>query len=290
MARVVYVNGRYLHYREAATHVEDRGYQFADAVYDVCEVWKGNLVELDEHLGRLYRSLEQIRISFSMTRAVLIQIIKRLVRYNHIVDGHVYIQVTRGVAPRQHEIPSFSLSPSLVVIAKHAKVEKLEGLARKGVDVVTAPDIRWSRVDLKTTSLLPNVLAKEEAISSGAGEAWFIDRDGNVTEGSSCNAWIVTQDRTLITRPAGEASGILGGVTRKSVILKLAPALGLKVEERPFTVLEAKNALEAFNTAAIILIMPVISIDGSPIGTGKPGEVSQSLREAFHKYTDLTPV
>jgi len=211
------------------------------------------------------------------------------VRLNYVVNGHVYIQVTRGVSPRQHGFPNPVEPATIVIIARHGDIAKCDKLALDGVSVVTCPDIRWGRVDLKTTALLPNVLAKETAFKKCAGEAWFVDKNGYVTEGSACNAWIVGHDGTLITRPVGHGD-ILPGVTRKSLIFRVAPELGLRVEERAFTVEEAQNALEAFNTAAIILVMPVTSVDGIPIGSGCPGDTVQSLRSAFHRFASVTKV
>jgi D-alanine transaminase len=286
MSRVAYVNGRYVAHRDAAVHVEDRGYQFADAVYEVCEVKGGRLIDERRHMLRLERSLTELAIPAPMSEASLGVVLREVVRRNHVDDGIVYLQVTRGVAPRNHAFPAPAVEPSVVVTARRIDRALGEKRAREGVLVITIPENRWARVDIKTVSLLPNVLAKQKAREAGAFEAWFIDRDGFVTEGSSTNAWIVTGDKTLVTRPAD--FGILRGITR-SVILDLAACHGLRVEERRFSVEEAVAAREAFLTAASTLVMPVVGVDGKPIADGKPGRVATELRARFHEAAETAP-
>jgi len=287
MSRIAYVNGRYVIHRDAAVHIEDRGFQFADAVYEVCEVKGGRLVDEARHMDRLRRSLSELRIAMPMDRASLGVILREVIRRNRIRDGIVYLQVTRGVAPRHHAFPASEVSPGLVVTARPVDLTEGEQRARHGVAVVTTPDNRWGRVDIKTVGLLPNVLAKQGAKEAGAFEAWFVDEDGFVTEGSSTNAWILTRDGTLVTHPADR--GILRGITR-IVVLELAEKEGIPVEERRFSLAEAYSAKEAFITAASTIVMPVINLDGRPIGDGKPGPVATRLRSIFHGQAETGPV
>lgn len=284
MSRIAYVNGRYLPHRDASVHVEDRGYQFADGVYEVCEVLGGRLVDERRHLDRLDRSLRELSIAAPMSRAALATVLKEVVRRNGVRDGMVYLQVTRGVARRDHAFPAPDTVPSVVVTARRTDREAQEALARKGVAVITVPENRWPRVDIKSVSLLPNVLAKQMAKEAGAREAWFVDADGYVTEGASTNAWIVTAERTIVTRPADH--GILRGITR-TVAFEVAADLGYTVEERAFTVAEAHAAEEAFISAATTVIMPVVAIDGTPVGAGVPGPVAMALRLKFHDFSEI---
>lgn len=286
MSRIAYVNGRYLPHVQAAVHIEDRGYQFADGVYEVCEVREGRLVDERRHLDRLERSLKEIRLDPPMPRVALQVVLRETLRRNRVCNGIVYLQVTRGVARRDHAFPPAGTRPSLVVTARSIDRDKLEAVAEAGVSVITVPDNRWERVDIKTTALLPNVLARQAARDRGAREAWFVDREGFVTEGSSSNAWIVTKDGMIVTRPATE--GILKGITR-SVALEVAEAQGLRVEERRFAVKEALAAREAFLTSASQSVMPVVEIDGQKIGNGKPGTVARTLRARFHEIAEIAP-
>ncbi|HEV7416073.1 MAG TPA: D-amino-acid transaminase [Tianweitania sediminis] len=277
MPRIAYVNGRYVAHRAAAVHIEDRGYQFADGVYEVCEVARGFIVDSTRHLDRLDRSLRELQIAQPMARKPLISVMREVIRRNLVTDGMVYLQVSRGVAPRDHVFPT-GIKSALVVTAKPVDPRLGAAKAEKGVKVITVPENRWERVDIKSVGLLPNVLAKQKAKEAGAQEAWFIDPDGTVKEGASTNAWIITRDGVLVTRPAD--TGILRGVTRTTLI-DLAKKLDLTVEERPFTVEEAQAAREAFITAATTLVMPVVEIDGRPVANGHPGTVAASLRNAF---------
>lgn len=280
MSRIAYVNGRYLRHGNASVHVEDRGYQFGDGVYEVCEVRAGDLIDEIPHLDRLDRSLAELEMASPMPRAALRLVLRETVRRNRVVHGLVYLQVTRGVARRDHAFPKPGTRPAIVVTAKSINRDRLAGLAEKGVAVITCPDIRWTRVDVKSISLLPNCLAKQAARQRGAFEAWLIDRDGYVTEGASTNAWIVTEDDVLVTRQADQS--ILNGVTRRA-LADIAVSQGLKIEERPFTVADALRGREAFVSASTLAAMPVISIDGVPVGSGKPGPIAQRLWQHFRE-------
>jgi D-alanine transaminase len=285
MFRIAYVNGRYRQYRDAAVHVEDRGYQFSDGVYEVCEVRDGHLVDERRHMARLGRSLAALKIAAPMSDAALAAVLRETVARNRVRNGIVYLQVTRGVARRDHAFPASHAAPAMVVTARRLDRSKSAHEAAQGVSVVTVPDNRWGRVDIKSISLLPNVLAKQTARERGAREAWFVDRDGFVTEGSSSNAWIVTEDGRLLTRPADHS--ILRGVAR-TVVLDVARAHNVKVEERPFTVQEAYAAHEAFMTAASQIVLPVVRIDGRPIGQGTPGAIATALRRDFHRFAEVS--
>lgn len=278
MPRVAYVNGRYLRHADAAIHIEDRGYQFADGVYEVCEVARGYIMDMTRHLDRLDRSLRELEIAGPMARPALTAVMREVIRRNRVVNGMVYLQVTRGVAPRDHVFPAPGVKPALVITAKRTDPAAAAKKAETGLKVITVPENRWDRVDIKSVGLLPNVLARQKAKAAGAQEAWFIDPDGTVKEGAATNAWIVTKDGRLVTRPADH--GILRGITRATVI-DVAAKLGLKVEERGFTVEEAKQAREAFLTAATTVVMPVVEIDGATVANGHPGSVALSLRQSF---------
>jgi D-alanine transaminase len=284
MSRIAYVNGRYLPRESAAVAVEDRGYQFADGVYEVCEVRGGRLIDERRHMARLSRSLGELRITQPMSFAALGIVLRETVRRNRVRDGIVYVQVTRGVARRDFAFPSRDTRPSLVVTARSNDLASLEHIAAQGIAVVTVPDIRWGRVDIKTVALLPNVLAKQAAREQGAREAWLVDKQGRVTEGSQSNAWIVSRDGTLITRQVG--NDILSGITR-SVVIDVVRAQGLALEERAFTVEEAYAAREAFITSASQIVLPVVSIDGRPVGNGAPGLVATALRRDYHRHAEV---
>jgi D-alanine transaminase len=283
LARIAYVNGRYLVARDAMIHIEDRGYQFSDGVYEVCEVRGGHVIDERRHLARLQRSLDELRISFPMSPAALGVVMRETISRNRVRDGIVYLQVTRGVARRDHAFPPAGTRPSMIVTARSLDSAGNEKTAAEGIAVITVPDNRWERVDIKSISLLPNVLAKQAAREQGANEAWFVDRDGRVTEGSSSNAWIVTMAGKVVTRAADK--GILRGITR-SVLLDVIAAQGLAFEERPFTVEEAYGAREAFLTSASLIILPVVRIDGRPVGNGAPGTLATALRKDFHRYAE----
>lgn len=277
MPRIAYVNGSYTPLRDAAVHIEDRGYQFADGIYEVVLFVGGKFWDLDGHLKRWERSLRELQLPAPMSMRAMKIVMRRLVAVNALGDCYVYLQGTRGVAPRNHPFPLKPVAPSLVMTVKPINLEKLNQNAARGVSVVTRPDIRWGRVDIKTIGLLPNILAKEEARKVGAAEAWLV-RDGCVTEGGSSNAWIVDSRGVLITHPLGNE--ILGGITRQTV-MKCAEELQMRIEERPFSVVEAKAAREAFISSAMNLVTPVIAIDGVMVGEGKPGPIAARLRQAY---------
>jgi D-alanine transaminase len=283
MSRIAYVNGRYLPWRQATVHIEDRGYQFSDGVYEVCEVRGGRLVDERLHMARLERSLKELRIAMPMSLKALGLVMRETVARNRVRDGLVYLQVTRGVARRDHAFPAAGTTPAIVVTARNLDFAGNERTAAEGIAVVTVPDNRWERVDIKSVALLPNVLAKQAAREAGAKEAWFVDHDGRVTEGSSTNAWIVTRDGEVVTRPAD--NGILRGITR-TVLIEALKAQGLTFRERAFTVEEAYGAREAFVTSASMIVMPVIRIDGRPVGNGAPGLLATALRRDFHRYAE----
>src|SRR5215467_15494759 len=284
MSRIAYVNGRYLPRDAAKVAVEDRGYQFADGVYEVCEVRGGRLVDERRHMARLNRSLGELRIAPPMSQAALAVVLRETIRRNRVRDGIVYVQVTRGVAGRDFPFPAAGTRPSLVVTARSSDLRRLEEVAAEGIAVITMPDIRWKRVDIKSVALLPNVLAKQAAREQGAREAWLVDAQGRVTEGASSNAWIVSRDGKLITRPLGQS--ILPGITR-SVVIDVIRAQGLAFEERSFTVEEAYAAREAFITSASQIVLPVVSINGRPIGNGAPGLVATALRRDYHRHAEM---
>jgi len=283
MSRIAYVNGRYLPQRAATVHIEDRGYQFSDGVYEVCEVRGGCVIDQRRHLARLKRSLGELDIALPMSETALGIIMRECMRRNRVHDGIIYLQITRGVARRDHAFPPPGTHPSVVVTARNIDFAGNERTAAEGLAVITVPDNRWQRVDIKSISLLPNVLAKQAARERGAKEAWFIDGKGQVTEGSSSNAWIVTKGGKVVTRPAD--NGILRGITR-SVLIEVIKAQGLELEERPFTVEEAQGAREAFLTSASQIVMLVVRIDARPVGNGAPGSVATALRAEFHRHAE----
>ncbi len=276
MPRDAYVNGRYLPHRDAVVHVEDRGYQFADGVYEVVPIINGKLVDEIGHLDRLDRSLDNLEIPAPVSRRALRMIIRELIRRNRVTHGSIYFQVTRGVSPRDHKFPA-GCRPALVMTTKQTKPHSAEML-QQGVPVVSLPDERWARCDIKSISLLPNVLGKQKAAEAGAYEAWQVARDGMVTEGTSSNAWIVTGAGKVVTRDA--SNNILNGITRTRLI-SLIQEQGYELEERSFSLDEALAAREAFLTSSSSLVMPVTQIDGQPVGNGHPGILSSKLRDHY---------
>ncbi len=275
MPRQAYVNGRYVPHNHAAVHIEDRGYQFADGVYEVIPVHDGRLVDAELHLQRLEYSLGELRIPMPMSRRALQLVATELMRRNDLTNGFLYMQVTRGVAPRNHFFPK-DAKPALTMTTR-----QMADKGRSpdwGMKVISVPDQRWARCDIKSIALLPNVLAKQAAADQGCDEAWQVDRDGYVTEGGATNAWIVTRDDTVVTRHLDE--GILSGITRLSLREVLARE-GYTLEVRPFTVAEARNAREAFLTSSTNYVMPVTEIDGNPVGNGHPGLLTLALRAAY---------
>ena len=284
MPRVAYVNGRYLPFAQASVHIEDRGYQFADGVYEVVPISGGRPVNEALHMKRLHRSLRELKIAAPMGEGALRVVWSETARRNRVSgDGIVYTQITRGVAHRDHGFPSPAIRPSIVVTAKSIEPARFAEKREQGVAVVSVPDIRWGRCDIKSISLLPNVLAKQAAREHGAYEAWLVDADGNVTEGSSTTAWIVTANGEAVTRPLDEH--ILPGVTREALKRALAEHQ-IKVVERRFSLAEAKSASEAFLTASSFALIPIVSIDGTTLNGGKPGPVSRRFYEVYRAKID----
>jgi len=284
VTRTVYVNGRYLPYAQAAVHAEDRGFQFADAVYEVCEVKGGRLVDETRHMARLARSLSELAMPQPMSPGAWSRVLRETIRRNRVRDGLVYLQVSRGAGPRNFLFPPAGTEPTVVCLARSVAPVQQEAAAEAGIAVKTMPDPRWHRCDIKTVMLLPAALAKEAAHAEGAKEAWFVDADGFVTEGASSNAWIVDSQGRLITRPADNR--ILKGITRTTLIDVLSKE-GVELVERAFTVEEARAAREAFITSATNIVMPVVRIDGKAVGNGAPGLLSQRLRAEFHDSAEL---
>ncbi|PZM11289.1 D-amino-acid transaminase [Rhizobium tubonense] len=287
MPRIAYVNGRYLPHAYAMVHVEDRGYQFADGVYEVCEVRHGLIVDLTRHLNRLDRSLGELRIAWPMARASLIHVIRETLRRNHVRNGMFYLQVTRGVARRDHVFPTDGTPSSIVVTAKSTDQAAIARKNADGIKAITVRDNRWDRVDIKSVGLLPNAMARQQAKEAGAQEAIYIDHNGMVKEGAATNVWIVDADGKLVTRPAEH--GILRGITRTTLI-DVAAKLGLPVEERFFSIEEMMASREVFITAATSICFPIVSIDGQAIANGHPGSLSQKIREAFFDIAEKTAI
>jgi D-alanine transaminase len=281
MSRIAYVNGQYVPHRKAAVHVEDRGYQFADGVYEVFAIHQSRLVGEKGHLDRLAHSLAELRIEMPVSRRVLGVITRELVRRNRVRDGLVYLQITRGVAKRDHSFPENTESSMVLTARQSAPLDK--DSLRRGVGVITLPDIRWKRHDIKSIALLPNILGKQQAQEAGAYEAWLVNDDGMVTEGTSSNAWIITKDGDLVTHNASHA--ILNGITRLSV-LEAAAKAGVKFVERPFSVDEALQAKEAFVTSSTSHVKAVTSIDGKAVGNGHVGELTSRMLDLYVDFIE----
>ncbi len=281
MSRVAYVNGRYLAHGAAAVHIEDRGFQFADGIYEVVTVRHGKLVDEIGHLERLDRSLAELRMRPPMSRAALRLVMRQVMRRNKVDTGMIYLQITRGVAPRDHAFPNADTEPTLVMTAKSMPARRNQAAAVAGIRVISVPDIRWGRCDIKSISLLPNCLAKQAAREAGAYEALLVDSDGFITEGSSTNPWMIDQQGHVVTRQA--ENGILNGITRLA-LMALAEQGDIRMIERPFSLAEAKRARELFITSSSSLVLPVVQIDDAVIGNGKPGAVACRLREIYHAY------
>jgi D-alanine transaminase len=277
MPRVSYVNGQYIRHDRAGIHIEDRGYNFADAVYEVIAVVGGRMVDETLHMARLERSLREIRMELPFSAGVFRIKVSELLRLNRLTDASLYLQVSRGVAPRNHIIPA-DIRASVVMTVRPL-VPPAAALFENGVSVITVPDIRWKRPDIKSVALLPNILAKDDAVRCNVYEAWQVDPEGTVTEGTSTNAWII-RDGELVTHPAVHT--ILNGVTRLA-LLEIAEKEGLKIAERPFSVAEALAADEAFLSSTSAFLIPVVEIDGKTIGDGAPGPISRQL---LARYSD----
>ncbi len=287
MGRIAYVNGRFVPHGQAVVHIEDRGYQLADAVYEVWAVFGGRLGDAEGHFARLERSLSELSIAMPMTRAALTMVLKEAIRRNRVSEGLIYLQISRGVAPRGHAFPTGHVPPAVVMTVSRTDRAADEARAAKGVGVVTTPENRWGRCDIKTVGLLPNALAKQKAKEAGAVEAWFVDDLGFVTEGASSNAWILDGEGRLRTRDTN--ANILRGITRHS-LLEVIRREGLPVDERPFTPADALAAKEAFITGAGSLVLPVVSVDGKPVGDGKVGPVASRLRRLYIEQAKATAV
>ncbi len=281
MSRIAYVNGQYVPHNQAAVHIEDRGYQFADGVYEVFGVHGGKLIGEKGHMGRLNHSLGELSIAWPMSHRALAVIVREVARRNRIRDGFIYLQVTRGVAKRDHPFPVDAES-SLVLTARRLPPLDKEAMGA-GVAVITIPDIRWKRHDIKSVSLLPNILGKQQAREAGAYEAWMVDDDGLVTEGTSSNAWIVSKDGELLTHNVSHA--ILNGITRLSV-LEAASEAGIGFTERPFSVDEAMQAKEAFITSSTSHVKAVTSIDGCSVGNGHAGELTNRVIDLYVDFIE----
>lgn len=279
--RVAYVNGRYLPHGSAGVHIEDRSLQLGDGIYEVTAIVDGRSIDEEEHLDRMERSLREIGMDMPMGRAAMKLVMREMIKRNRIKDGLLYIQVSRGTVKRDHPIPDSPPRPTLIMTARPQDPGLSEKKRKEGVAVITRPDQRWARRDIKTVQLLPNLLAKTEARKNGAYEAWLVDSDGFVTEGASTNAWIVDKNGDVVTRQL--SNDILPGVTRR-VILEAASGAQLKIVERKFSVEEARQAKEAFISSASGAAIPVVAIDGIPVGDGKPGPLSRRIRELYaHK-------
>lgn len=286
MDPIAYVNGAFVPLSEAKVSVLDRGFLFADGIYEVAAVLDGKLVDSAPHLARLERSVGEIGLSLPESLARIEELQKELVARNRLDQGMVYLQVTRGAdTSRDFPFPKGDIKPTLVMFVTAKNIVDAPS-AKTGIGVITVPDIRWERRDIKSVALLAQVLAKQAAAAAGAGEAWMVE-DGHVTEGGSSSAFILTEDDVIVTRPNSNA--ILPGCTRKAVV-KLAEERQLKVEERLFTVAEALSAKEAFITSASAFVQPVVSIDGKKIGDGKPGPVATRLREIYVDFARATAV
>ena len=281
--RVAYVNGRYVPHAQAGVHIEDRAMQFADGIYEVVGVAGGRIFHEEHHLDRLVRSVGEIGMAMPMEREALKLVIREMARRNRVRDGLIYMQVTRGAYRRDHAIPPAADRPTLIITARALNAALIAERREQGVKVITHADERWARCDIKSTALLPNILAKTDARKAGAFEAWLIDRDGFITEGSSTSAWIVDKDGNIVTRDLSHA--ILPGVTRRE-ILDAAAEAQIAIVERKFTPAEALAAREAFMTAATLGATAIVSIDGHQIGDGKPGPVARRLQELYARRAE----
>lgn len=283
MPRTAYVNGAYVPIADAHVHINDRGFQFADSVYEGISVRRGKMVDLGLHLDRLWRSMGALAITQPMGRAALTVILREVHRKSRFADAFIYIQVTRGVAPRDHAFPTIPGRPSLVVTCKRVDFDAVRKSALTGVSAATQPDLRWGRCDIKSTALLPNILAKQAAREAGAFEAVLVDADGFITEGSSTNIWVVTEGGDIVTRPTSD--NILAGITRTRIKI-IAEKLKMSIKEAKISVKDAKNAREIFFTSSSNCAMPIIELDGQKIGDGTVGPVAKRLIDAYFDFTD----
>jgi len=281
MPKIAFVNGSYRNIHKASIEIEDRGFQFADGVYEVIALTNDVLIDLDFHLDRLNRSLTEINIKWPMSRESVMAICAEVIRRNRLTQGSLYIQITRGVTARDFSYPN-GIKPSLVIYGRRSRNNQASSKAQ-GIKVISTRDIRWGRCDIKSISLLASVLAKTQANNKIAQEAWLLNEDGFVTEGASSNAWIVPRPNVIQTHPVN--SSILSGITRLRTI-KLAQEQSIKVIERPFTINEAKNAKEAFLTSSTLFVQPIVDIDGSQIGDGEIGSTTKTLIKSYSDFID----
>lgn len=277
MKNITYINNKFVKNSNAKISVEDRGFLFADSVYELISVFNKKIVDIDQHLNRLKSSLNKVKLKYNFNKKKIRKIINKLIKLNNVINGYIYIQITRGVAERKHEFPK-QYKPTTIIFTKNLNVDKK--IYKKGVKIITTPDLRWLRRDIKTTSLLPNVLSKQLAVEKNAFESWLID-NGNITEGSTSNAWIIKSSNTIITHPAN--TKILKGVTRDTII-KILKKNNFNVIEKPFNLIEAKNAKEAFITSSTLSVLPVVKIDNYNISNGKPGDVTKKIMYLYNNY------
>ena len=281
MPKIAFVNGSYRNIHKASIEIEDRGFQFADGVYEVIALTNDVLIDLDFHLDRLNRSLTEINIKWPMSRESVMTICAEVIRRNRLTQGSLYIQITRGVTARDFSYPN-GMKPSLVIYGRRSRSNQTSSKVQ-GIKVISTRDIRWGRCDIKSISLLASVLAKTQANHKIAQEAWLLNEDGFVTEGASSNAWIVPRPNVIQTHP--ENSSILSGITRLRTI-KLAQEQSIKVIERPFSINEAKKAKEAFLTSSTLFVQPIVDIDGSQIGDGEIGSTTKTLIKSYSDFMD----
>ena len=277
MKNITYINNKFVKNSNAKISVEDRGLLFADSIYELISVFNKKIVDIDQHLNRLKSSLNKVKIKYNFNKKKIRKIINKLIKLNNVINGYIYIQITRGVAERKHEFPK-QYKPTTIIFTKNLNVDKK--IYKKGVKIITIPDLRWLRRDIKTTSLLPNVLSKQLAVEKNAFESWLID-NGNITEGSASNAWIIKSSNTIITHQANNK--ILKGVTRDTII-KILKKNNFNVKERPFNLIEAKNAKEAFLTSSTMSVLPVVKIDNYNVSNGKPGDVTKKIINLYNNY------
>jgi len=280
MSRIAYVNGRYVPQRDASVNVEDRGYQFADGIYEVVHLCRGRFIDSDRHLTRLERSLGEVRIAMPMSRAALSHVLTEVARRNRVQDGLLYMQVTRGVARRDHAFPAHAVAPAIVVTVRRIPPYPTD-VDRWTARAITYPDQRWARCDIKSTGLLPNVLARQAAWEQGAAEAILIDSNGLVTEGAATSFWIVDAEGRLRTRHLDQS--ILPGCTRGALLAVMQDA-GVAFEERAFSEAEMRSAREAFLTSATSFVKPIVAIDGQPVGDGRVGPITRQLFSLFARH------
>ncbi len=280
MSRIAYVNGRYVPQRDASVNVEDRGYQFADGIYEVVHLYRGRFIDSDRHLTRLERSLGEVRIAIPMSRAALLHVLTEVTRRNRVQDGLLYMQVTRGVARRDHAFPAHAVAPAIVVTVRRIPPYPTD-VDRWTARAITYPDQRWARCDIKSTGLLPNVLARQAAWEQGAAEAILIDSNGMVTEGAATSFWIVDAEGRLRTRHLDQS--ILPGCTRGALLAVMQDA-GVTFEERAFSEAEMRSAREAFLTSATSFVKPIVAIDGQPVGDGRVGPITRQLFGLFARH------